>query len=147
MYIIVIILYYLFRPLTNWVYSTRLSCIDCKQNKLRKDEEENCTQVYFDLLKHLRNLIFFIDSECHSRNTVTSASTSGKNLYKGRNNAVLLYIKFVCQQCCYNFSLKYTFRIYIENKTIYRHSILNHMKSNPDTYIQINIILKNLSAC
>lgn len=37
------------------------------------------------------------------------------------------------------------FRIYIEDKTIYRHSILNHMKSNPDTYI--DIILKNSSAC
>lgn len=110
-------------------------------NKLRKDEVEKFTQVYFDLLKHLRNLLSFINSECQSRNTVMFASTSGKNLYKGRNNAVPLYIKFVCQQImCIIFHLNMAFRIYIERKTIYRHSILNHIKSNPDTYIQINII-------
>lgn len=39
-----------FVPPIDLVYSTRLSCSDCKQNKLRKDEVEKFKQVYFDLL-------------------------------------------------------------------------------------------------
>lgn len=72
-----------FRPPIDLVYSTRLSCSDCKQNKLRKDEVEKFTQVYFHLLKHLRNLLSFINSECQSRNTVMFASTSERIFIRG----------------------------------------------------------------
>lgn len=87
----------LIRPPIDLVYSTRLSCIDCKQNKLRKDEVGKFTQVYFDLLKHMRNLISFNNSECQSRNTVMFVSTSGKNLYKGQNPCIWsLFVNKFC---------------------------------------------------
>lgn len=132
-----------FRPPIDLVYSTRLSCSDCKQN-FKQTSERWSGKIYTSLFwfaKTFAKSVILINSECQSRNTVMFASTSGKNLYKGRNNAVPLYIKFVCQQImCIIFHLIMAFRIYIERKTIYRHSISNHIKSNPDTYIQINII-------
>lgn len=78
------------RPSNDKIYSTRILCIDCKQNKLQKYWWTKCTQIIF---KVCINNYDFIYSDYQSRNTVIPASTSKANFHMRRNKEMSLYVK------------------------------------------------------